>query len=145
MALGLPLSWKKGLRGNSVPWIGGDSALAHLVVRVKQKLFVATETLLLPVICRELALELAELAFVSVVAQYLPDIANTLSDALSRMAQPMSSVTLPSFLKGATPVFPLVREAAYFRTVTDPVMPTKVGYTSWARKVHISAQVFLNV
>ena len=72
-----------------MPWIGGEftthSAFVHFVVRVKQKLFVAIETLLLEVISRELALEFAELAFVPVVAQCFPGIVNTMSDALSRM------------------------------------------------------------
>ena len=75
----------------------------------------ATETLLLHVISRELALELAKIAFIPVVAQCLLNIANTKSEAF------------PSFLKRATPVFPPVREAAYFCTVTNPVMPAKVG------------------
>ena len=45
-----------------------------------------------------------------------------MADALSRKAQPMSSVTLASFLKETTLVFPPVRDAAYYRTITDPVM-----------------------
>ena len=52
------------------------------------------------------------ISFFPLVAQHLPGIANTMADALSRRAQPMSSVTLASFLKEVTPVFPPVREAA---------------------------------
>ena len=53
MALGLPLSWRKGLRGAAVPSVGGEfaihSAPACLVVKIKQDLFEATETLLVRV------------------------------------------------------------------------------------------------
>ena len=52
-ALGLPLSWRKRLRGAAVPWVGGEfaihSAPARLVVKIKQDLFEATETLLVQV------------------------------------------------------------------------------------------------
>ena len=53
MALSLPSSWRRGLRGTAVPWVGGEfaihSAPALLVVKIKQDLFEATETLLLQV------------------------------------------------------------------------------------------------
>ena len=53
------------------------------------------------------------------VAQHLLGVANTMTAAMSRMAQPLSCVTLPSFLKKATQVFQPVR--------TVHVMPTKKG------------------
>ena len=55
----------------------------------------------------------------------LPGLTNTMADAFSKRAQPMSSVTLATFLTEATPVFLLVREAAHFSTTTDPVMPAR--------------------
>ena len=50
---------------------------------------------------------------VPVVAQHLPGVANIVSDTLPRWAQAMSSVTLASFLREATPVFLPVHEAAH--------------------------------
>ena len=50
MALGLPLSWRKGLRGATMTWVGGESAIHSAparLVKVKQDLFEATEALLL--------------------------------------------------------------------------------------------------
>ena len=39
MVLGLPLSWRKGLRGTAVTWVGGEFAIhyapARLVVKIK--------------------------------------------------------------------------------------------------------------
>ena len=98
----------------------------------------------LRLIGQELALELAEFSFVPVVAQHLPGLANTMADALSRMAQPSSCVTLPSSVKEATPVFPPVRSSAYYRTVTREVprswrsrgAPTQEPYgTAWRCQV----------
>ena len=112
--------------------VRGEPVAATLVLNIRPR------TRQRRLICHELALGLAEFSFVSLVAQHLRGITHTMADALSRRAQPMSSVTLASFLKEATPVFPPVLEAAYCRTTTDLVMPARdLKFSLHHRNTHV--------
>ena len=51
----------------------------------------------LRVIAQKLAVELAEFSVVPVGARHLSGVVNAIADALSRMSQPFSCVTFPSF------------------------------------------------
>ena len=72
--------------------VRGDS-VAMLTLLVSMRL----RTRQLRIISRELAMDSAELLLVPLVPQRLPGIANTMADALSRMAQSMTCADLPSF------------------------------------------------
>ena len=92
--------------------VRGDSvAMLALVVNMRPC------TRQLSLIDQGLVRDFADVSFVRVVAQHLPGLANTMADALSRMAQPCSCVTLSSDLTKATPMFPPARTSAYYRTV----------------------------
>ena len=83
-------------------------------------------TRLLRLVSQELALELKIVFFFPVAGQHV----QYHGCELTGMAQPMSRLTLSSVLKEKTHVFPPARETACDRTVTDPVMPAKMGNIS---------------
>ena len=74
------------------------------------------------IVGREMALVLAAGCYKPAVAKHIAGIANKVADSLSRKHDPSCRGTwkVPSFLEGATEVFPEERTRGWWRTLVPP-------------------------